>query len=44
MIPVLHPQLKAGHTVRRAALVFALTLMGVLCGSVIHGIKTLVIQ
>ncbi len=38
---VLQPQLKRSQALQRAALLLALTLIGVLCGSMIHGIRTL---
>jgi hypothetical protein len=41
MDTIFQPELKRGHKVQRAALILALTLIGVLCGSVIHGIRAM---
>jgi hypothetical protein len=41
MDPIFQPELRRGRRVQRAALILALTLIGVLCGSVIHGIRAM---
>ena len=41
MDSIFQPELKRGRKMQRLALVLALTLIGVLCGSVLHGIRTM---
>ncbi len=41
MEPIFQPERNRDRRVRRLALVLALALIGILCGSVIHGVRTM---